>query len=300
MSLNNIYIYPILVSMESILTNCNLNKTFITFHILCSPDTTEITLSKLKILIFRYFGNLEIIIYSMGNNFYYRSSKYLPQVTFYRLLIPIIIDVDRIIYLDGDTMTFEDLYDLYNIDFKDNYILGFLGIKSFGLDYLGIKSKTYINVGVILLNLKKIRKDKKHIDLLNITKSNIELKNDDNTVLNYALYPKIGRLPIKYGIWNYGNKLDIILYSKRLRQKINITEFEKALKRPGIIHNVLCSPKPWFTQSHYVGRYTSCKPPKLCKCTKYHNLWHFFAKKTGYYIEILNYIGEKSLYKNIN
>ena len=150
MSLNNIYIYPILVSMESILTNCNLNKTFITFHILCSPDTTEITLSKLKILIFRYFGNLEIIIYSMGNNFYYRSSKYLPQVTFYRLLIPIIIDVDRIIYLDGDTMTFEDLYDLYNIDFKDNYILGFLGIKSFGLDYLGIKSKTYINVGVIL------------------------------------------------------------------------------------------------------------------------------------------------------
>ena len=151
-----------------------------------------------------------------------------------------------------------------------------------------------------LLNLKKIRKDKKHIDLLNITKSNIELKNDDNTVLNYALYPKIGRLPIKYGIWNYGNKLDIILYSKRLRQKINITEFEKALKRPGIIHNVLCSPKPWFTQSHYVGRYTSCKPPKLCKCTKYHNLWHFFAKKTGYYIEILNYIGEKSLYKNIN
>ena len=292
MSLNNKYIYPILVSMESILSNSNKEKTFISFHLLCSPDITEITISLLKSLM-KHYSNFELIIYGMGNNFFYRNDKRLSQVTYYRLFIPIIINVEKIIYLDGDTLTLKDLTEMYNTPFNDNYILGILGIQAGGLDYLGIQSKIYINVGVILLNLKKIRKDNKTPLFLKMAKSKVILKHNDNTILNYVLYPKIGKLPTKFGIWNFGNKKDIEKYSNRLRIKINITEYEEALKDPGIIHNVLCWPKIWSIKSTYNRKATTCNIREKCKCTKYHNLWHFYARRTDYYREILKFSGFK-------
>ena len=33
---------------------------------------------------------------------------------------------------------------MYNSDFDNNYVLGVLGIASWGLDYLGIKAKNWI------------------------------------------------------------------------------------------------------------------------------------------------------------
>lgn len=64
-SLNNKYIYPLLVSMESVLINSDKNKTFITYHILCTPDITANTLLIVKSLMRRYSTNLELILYNM-------------------------------------------------------------------------------------------------------------------------------------------------------------------------------------------------------------------------------------------
>ena len=55
-----------------------------------------------------------------------------------------IINKKGIIYLDGDTLTLKDLTKMYNSDFDNNYVLGVLGIASWGLDYLGIKAKNWI------------------------------------------------------------------------------------------------------------------------------------------------------------
>lgn len=38
-----------------------------------------------------------------------------------------------------------------------------------GVDYLGIKSNIYINSGITLFNLKKLRKDNKAFEFLNLT-----------------------------------------------------------------------------------------------------------------------------------
>ena len=35
---------------------------------------------------------------------------------------------------------------MYNSDFDNNYVLGVLGIASWGLDYLGIKAKNWIHI----------------------------------------------------------------------------------------------------------------------------------------------------------
>ena len=62
--------------------------------------------------------------------------------------------------------------------FDDNYVLGFLDIQSKDIDDLGIKSEKYINSGVLLLNLEKIRKDKKYYDLINFVSNQSQIYYD--------------------------------------------------------------------------------------------------------------------------
>ena len=91
-SLNDRYVYPLLVSIESVLINCDKQNTYITYYILCAPDLREITLFKLKSLVYKYPLNLEMIFYNMGNNFMKLYDWRLSQATYYRILAPIFID----------------------------------------------------------------------------------------------------------------------------------------------------------------------------------------------------------------
>ena len=166
----------------------------------------------------------------MTNNFKQLYNFRISQAAAYRLASPIIIDEDRIIHLDGDTLTFKDLTKMYKLDFNNNYIIGFLDLLSEGVDYLGINSKTYINSGVILLNLEKIRNDNKTIDLFNLLKGSIRLRNIEQNIFNYIFYPKIGILPSEMAIWNFYDESDIKQYNTCLRTKLNVTEMTESLK----------------------------------------------------------------------
>jgi hypothetical protein len=145
-AITNAYIYPILVSMESALINCNKEKTFLTYHILCSSDFTEKNLLILQSLTKKYSSNSEMIFYNMSNLFMNRYNGRFSQATYYRILSPAIIDVDRIIYLDADTLVLKDLSDMYNTELNDNYVLGTLDYIAHGIDSLGIKSEKVINI----------------------------------------------------------------------------------------------------------------------------------------------------------
>ena len=290
-SLNNRYIYPQLVSIESVLINCNKHKTFLTYHILCAPDVTENNLSILKSLVNKYPLNLEIIFYNMNNNFKKFDNWRISQATAYRLATPIILDINRLIHLDGDTLTLKDLTKMYKMDMKDNYIFGTLDVLSDGIDKFGIKSEKFINAGVVLLNLEKIRNDNKTIDLFEFINSRTGIS--DQTVFNYIFYPKIGILPYEIGTWNFYDESDIRQYTTFLRTKINVTEVTEGFKNPTIIHSVLCWPKIWSVKTIYATTYTYCKQRGDCSCEKYHNLWHSYANKTDYYEEIQHYTGKK-------
>ena len=283
-NLNDNYVYKLIVSMESVLSNCNKQKTFITYHVLCAPEVTENTLIILKSFMKRYSLNLEMIFYNMGNNFIFLSYRRYTQVTYYRLLLPIFINLDRILYLDGDTLTYKDISEIFQLDFNDNYVLGTLDYYSFGVDYLGLKSDRYINAGVILMNLEKIRNDKKYYDLINIT-NNVILRNDDQTAINYVLYPKIGQFPIKTNVFIFYDQSDINIYLNYLRVKINETQIEEALYDPMIIHSV-GGPKFWDSNH----KSFNCSKKKDCSCNNYQCIWYSYANKTDYYQEIISSI----------
>lgn len=283
-SLNNKYIYPLLVSINSALKNSNKNKTTLVYHILTSKHLKKQYINKLRSLLFIYPTNLVIIFYNMGDAFKkFKHQKY-SQVAYYRLISPIFIPLDRIIYLDCDVLIFNDLYEMYQTPFEDNYVLGFLDIFSEGVDYLGLKSEKYINSGVLLLNLKKIRKDKKHYELLYMALNHKKLKHHDQTVINYILYPKIGLLPFKYGIFNFPTEFDVkYLYLKIIRQKLNITELLTAVKSPSIMHFVLCYPKVWNKNSRYNQYSTRNGTIYENSCDKFHNLWKKYGNDISIY-----------------
>ena len=287
-NLDNKYIYPLIVSITSALTNAKKNKTTLIYHILCSKNLKKGNIYKLKSLLLIFPYNLEMIFYNMGNAFIkYKYQKY-SQVTYYRLISPIFLPIDRIIYLDCDVLIFNDLYEMYQTPFKNNYILGFLDILSGGIDYLGIPSEKYINAGVLLMNLEKIRKDNKHFELLYMAKYHKKLKHQDQTVINYILYPYIGLLPFKFGLFNFPSVFDIkYIYLKNIRQKLNLSELIDALNNPSIIHFVLCYPKIWRKNTIYNGFSTRNGTIYRSSCENFHRIWILYAKKTLFYDEIM-------------
>lgn len=91
------------------------------------------------------------------------SDRY-PRLIYYRIfaasLLP--VDVDRILYLDADTIVINPLETLYEMDFGDNLLLACTHVNKFlnkvNQYRLGMEEESsYINSGVMLMNLKELR-----------------------------------------------------------------------------------------------------------------------------------------------
>lgn len=88
-----------------------------------------------------------------------RFTKY----TLFRLGIPDFVKEDRVLYLDSDTLVLGDISEFYNTDLGDAVIAGSIDtgitqkhIKSIGGDV----NSHYLNAGVLLMDLKKLREMK--------------------------------------------------------------------------------------------------------------------------------------------
>ena len=64
-------------------------------------------------------------------------------------------DLDKILSLDLDTIVNEDISNLWDIDMSNYYVAGVRDTPEFN------KNGLYINGGVLMYNLDKIRKDKR-------------------------------------------------------------------------------------------------------------------------------------------
>ena len=246
-----------MVSINSVLRNSNRYTTTIVYHILLPEDLRRRNINKLKNFLFYYPTNLEMIFYNMGNLFNRFKNIRFSQVAFFRLLTPLFLPVEKVIYLDSDVLAFDDLNEMYNLNLNNNYVLGFLDPLSHGIDYLGIKSEKYINSGVLLLNLDLIRKKNKYYEIIKILNNYKKLENNDQTVINYVFYPNIGLLPLKYGIFNFNSIFDIkYIYSKVIRQNLNLTELIEAFEKPSLMHFIFCEPKVWKSNSLFIKKHT--------------------------------------------
>ena len=241
--LDNKYTYPTLVSMISVLENSS-RYTFYTFYLLVEKNIfKQENKDKLMHLEDKYERcKINILELTNENLKYARTNRY-PMAAYYRLLLPdLITDFNRVIYLDGDTLVFTDLTEMFNLEMNNNIMLGFVDNSFQKAEEFGIKTYKYVTSGVLLINLKKLRKynyTAKFFDFIEDNKD--KLTQEDQTVINIVLHGKIDLLPPKYGMWNFVKREDLIKHNCYGNINSNIKAYDekevfKAWKLPAIIH----------------------------------------------------------------
>ena len=233
-STDNSYIYPTIVSITSLVINSAIN-TFYNIYILHPPDFKEKSKIFLNSVVNKYPDKLSIIYFNMGNKYKGLGLNFrITTPTYYRLsLHELLPDVNRIIYLDGDTAAFDDLTELYKLDMKGNIIMGFLdgfpeSIKSFGFD-----KPTVVCAGVLLMDLDGLRKygyTKKINDFIDKNKN--KLVQQDQTIVNVLFQDKLGVLPPRYGIWSFSKKEDAIGHNSKQWPHLKYDEIYNKCPRP--------------------------------------------------------------------
>ena len=278
-SINNLFTYPLIVLLTSILYNSN-QSTLYYFYIMIPYGFFKENKQKIIGLCEKY-KTCEIIFLNMGKK--YKDWKtypdYYAKTVYYRLsLSDLVKNFDKIIYLDCDTIVHSDLTNFYNIEIGDKYYMGFPGIE---VSYLEINgTRNFINSGVMLINLKMLRSVKASL-LFSKYYYTYGTQKEDEYLINAIFYNRISFLPFEYGIPDFENTTTInhmikspSFFWKSLNGLSNGTEEEmfSASNNRIITHGVYRYDK-WWNKSY----------DSLSKIGK---KWIYYASKSNVFNEI--------------
>lgn len=234
------------VSMVSLFEN---NKSFDDIHILyIERDMTDGSKEKLREITARYGRTIEFVPmpnWSERLNIKLSTTKKgWLGFGYNRLFITELVpeDVDRVLYLDSDTVIEGDLTELWNIDFKGNYIAGVddcLSRRYAKLVDLQ-KNGTYCNSGMLLMNLKKWREDnikQTFIDYIYEKKGYFVF--NEQSILNHIFAGRILILPPEYNTVTIVFALEYDeMHILRMPRRYSYSEeqYLNARKSPKIVH----------------------------------------------------------------
>lgn len=182
------------------------------------------------------------------------KSKRYPVQIYYRIFASAILPdtLDRILYLDGDTLVINPLDTLYNMDFEGNYILACTHIRkvlnTFNRVRLGIKEEyPYINSGVMLMNLKALRENQNFGEVADfVEKHKNAMLLPDQDMLTALYGEKIGLLDTM--IYNLSDRM-LSIYNA------DITHEKRGLKwarEQAVVIHYCGRQKPWNDNYHGV------------------------------------------------
>lgn len=201
--------------------------------------------------------NCEIISATVVNDKIQEYAPTLPHITeasYYRFFIENVVDDDRALYLDSDTIVTGSLNELYHIDLKDNIIAAVPDMVLDTLDHYYKEfpdMKPYFNTGVLLFDLVQWKEAQISNQIFKLAELATNLLYGDQDILNIIL--KNCWLSLDYR-FNYqtGHKLDFI--NRELPQFIIHPQ-----KTPIIIHYT-SGYKPWLKYNNDLLQITSPIP----------------------------------------
>ena len=255
MSADENYAMPMCVAVHSILLN-RTSDVHYCFYLLVPGAFSEAVSSKFDALA-QMHQNFTISFVEMGDAFSMANIhiEHISVPTFYRLLAPdLLSQYDRCLYFDVDTVICCDLSELYNIDIGENYLAGVRSphfctlsgkrrddyLKTIGIDSL----ESYINDGVLVMNLQKMRDDGLTQKYLELAENNA-LPGQSQLLNNVVCYGKIKLLEFRYNVqtkyWFYQ---DGILTERRALKAFSPYELRTAIAFPYVIH-FADHEKPW-------------------------------------------------------
>jgi lipopolysaccharide biosynthesis glycosyltransferase len=202
-STNDNYAKHLAVMLTSLFEN-KKSKNPVMIHVI-DGNLSKDNKSKLRHSIKKYHTEIKFL---KVNEDLYKNVKirfHLSKETYYRISIPDLLDkdIDKALYLDCDIILKEDITKLWNVDIRKHHA-GAVQIPGHLNRYeeLSIpESAGYFNAGVLLLNLKKWRRDKTSSKVLHYMNHHMEkLKLMDQDALNVNLRGKWLKLDPR---WNY-------------------------------------------------------------------------------------------------
>lgn len=251
-TINNRYVHQLNILLNSIQIS-NENENFNVYILNRDLSNEQINEIKKGLDLERFYINdikineeeiLTLPVYEQRYpvEIYFRifATKYLPN------------DIDRILYLDTDTLVINKLDELYNMDFEGNYFIATTHIRKmlhkFNEIRLGInKDEPYINSGVLLMNLKELRKvtfEKDVIDFVQENKKKLMLPDQD--IISSIFGNKIKLVSdLKY---NLGDRNLNYYNLNNPKSKITI----KWIRKNTVIIHYFGKNKPW--NNGYAGK----------------------------------------------
>lgn len=201
--IDNNYVRCMGASIASICSN-NRHDNFV-FHILASGLKQD-NIEKLKQLANDF--NIDIYLYHINNEIFKKlpTQAHLPLPTYYRFILPLLLDIPKILYIDADIICLGNIRYLFEADMGDKIILAvpdseFLSTKR--NEVLGLKNHIYFNAGVLLIDIRKWN----DIQVMNLVievliKDPKKFRYLDQDALNLILTGKVKYLGRE---WNYIN-----------------------------------------------------------------------------------------------
>ena len=202
------YILQVFVVIRSILLNSasRFNFWIITF------DEIDYVVERLNLKLEEEFHNYSLSVIKFDSGIFNNASLYNSHLTFAaynRLLIPkTLVGVNKCIYLDADVLVVGDIKNLYNVSVDEYYVAG---VRDYSIistndeihkEYLGIGSiEDYINSGVLLMNLKKIRED--GVDARWIDGLTLKNMYEDQDVINRVCINNVKVINPKYNMFHF-------------------------------------------------------------------------------------------------
>ena len=206
-SASNLF-YPNLVLMLSSMLNCKKCCRF--FVMQC--DWTDEQKRTCENFVSEYPGN-KVVFLNIDNTVFSSYHCFKPYKGFYEVNYKLLAhnylpdDIERILYLDTDTLVRKDIASLYDVDFEDTFLSAALHPSMRGKpeDYAKEDKKggnfyiNYFACGCNMLNIKKFKEDKITPEFYDEAekKAGYTLLSDEG-ILNFLFWDKVKLFPFYY------------------------------------------------------------------------------------------------------
>ena len=186
--------------------------------------------------------------------------------TFFRLYLPTILpkDIDRLIYIDCDTIVRHSIADIYNLDLGDCLVAAADDCRSdlYRVEIGSIPGGPYVNNGFMLIDLKKWREQNIEKDFTEF----ISLRKGDLTYMDQA--PLNGVLGVRKQIFELEPKFNAqriffdFSYSQLLKLRkpehhLSLEKYNEAINDPVVVHftpTFLTGTRPWQVKDNHKFR----------------------------------------------
>lgn len=253
---NDAYIGPLAVAIQSVLNNATTGHQYDV--IVLESDISEENKKHLTHMFTNYpqaqIRFLNALPFVEGYDL--NPRRYLSKETYFRLIVQEILpDYDKVVYLDSDLVVKADIADLYETDIggyalaaaKDIGVISQINgadslAAAYAKDKLCLQNPyQYFQAGVLLLNLKELRRMHSVDEWLKLASVNYWYNDQD--VLNVHCQGKVKFLSQEWNILTNNNNTRITKECQYLPRELR-KEYDEAALQPKILH-FAGSAKPW-------------------------------------------------------